>query len=134
MRRWAIVLVVLCGACGRGPVGPRGEVPVRPEEVAFRGLCAAEEAARAGDIPEARRFFFDRSHEYLHELADRVSKSDRAVAAALLEAKERVESLIEGSDAHRRDLADALVELQRSMREAFRVVGLDVPRSWKRCE
>jgi hypothetical protein len=129
MRTWATALVALSAACaGQVP----GDHPVRPEQAAFQALCGAEEAALAGNLPEARRLFFDRSHAYLHELADRVAKGDRAVAASLLEAKERVESLIESRDPQ--ELADALVVLQRSMREAFRVVHLDYPGTWKRCE
>jgi hypothetical protein len=132
--RWMVATVALSLAAACSVESEQlGDTPVRPEEVAFQGLCAAEDAARSGQVTEAGDIFFGRSHAYLHELADRVAQRDRAVAADLLEAKERVEAALRGEDGGAKELAGVLVNLQRTMRKAFRVVDLDSPGSWKRC-
>lgn len=55
-------------------------------------VCAATSAARAGDLPAARQAFYDTAHQALHQLAADAARTDRPVAARLLEAKEVVES------------------------------------------
>lgn len=84
LRRAALaVLLVLAAACG-------DDAAADPLVDAHVALC------EAGDRPaEARELFFDRSHEALHEVARRLDDVDRAQAAALLEAKQRVESGLE---------------------------------------
>lgn len=61
------------------------------------GVCQAADAARQGDPAGARAAFFDRAHQTLHELAAAAQERDRATAARLLEAKERVETGLERS-------------------------------------
>lgn len=82
LRRLALAaLLALTAACGDDRAGD-------PLVDAHAALC---EATAAGPT-EARALFFDRSHEALHEVARRLDDADRAQAAELLEAKERVES------------------------------------------
>lgn len=93
---FAIVLVgAAIGAIARS--GDGGSDPMRgPSFAAARdGLCQAGQAASRGDAAGARAVFFDRSHQPLHELAAAAQERDRAAAARLLEAKERVESGLE---------------------------------------
>jgi hypothetical protein len=91
---------------------------------AVAGLCAAADEARAGDGDDARRTFFDQSHDDLHELADEASTEDRAAAAELLRAKEAVESDFETSSPSLADDLDALVAATRA---SARAIGAPVP-------
>jgi hypothetical protein len=88
----ALLFAVLAG-CG-GSSGGGKTVTVGGERVtvarlvdAHAGLCEA-----ATSPSTARALFFDRSHEALHTVARGVEDVDRAQAAALLEAKEKVEA------------------------------------------
>ena len=86
------------------------------------GLCAAVRDADEGDVAGARTAFYARSHDGLHELAARATEIDPAAAARLLEAKQRVEALLEdGPD--RADLIVALAGLADATAEAAAVVG-----------
>ena len=83
LRLLAAALLVLAVACGGS------DEPPDPLVDAHAALC------EAADRPDqARALFFDRSHEALHEVARRLDGVDRAQAARLLEAKERVESQV----------------------------------------
>ena len=94
LRRAAILaLVVVAGACGDGE-SEDGTITVAGQPVAVAPLVDAHaalcEGAAAPDA--ARRLFFDRAHENLHTVARALEDVDRAQAARLLQAKERVES------------------------------------------
>ena len=56
------------------------------------GLCEAARQGEGGGIDAARQTFFGRSHEGLHLIARALQDEDRAAAAALLEAKQKVEA------------------------------------------
>ncbi len=62
-------------------------VAVAPLIAAHTGLCEA-----ATNTDQARALFFDRAHDALHTVARALQDVDRAQAATLLVAKERVES------------------------------------------
>jgi hypothetical protein len=91
-RTAALLLVLAVAGCGsdegdrRITVGGQ-QVRVASLVDAHAGLCDA-----ARDPAGARRPFFDRSHEALHTVADALDDVDRAQAAQLLQAKEKVES------------------------------------------
>jgi hypothetical protein len=132
-RRAAVVLALALplAACGGGPGPPpeptaRGSLGVVTAADA-RALVAAlcRVAALAGTDPgEAGRTFRDRAHDELHVLAAAVEPVDRAAAAALLVAKERVEAdLSTGAGG----FAAHAAELVRATRGALRAVGLPAP-------
>jgi hypothetical protein len=91
LRRAAIVTLAVLAACGGD--SPRtitvaGQpVAVAPLVDAHAALCQA-----AAEPDAARRHFFDRAHEPLHTVARALEDVDRAQAAQLLQAKEKVES------------------------------------------
>lgn len=83
------MLVVLAAfACGGGDDGP-----IRSGRFAgvHSEVCAARASAADGDL-ETAQATFDDVHVGLHDLAAAAGEEDRAVAARLLEAKQRVEA------------------------------------------
>lgn len=86
-------LALLAAACSGGGSEDRtitvaGQpVAVAPLVDAHAALCQA-----AAEPDAARRHFFDRAHDQLHTVAKALEDVDRAQAAQLLQAKERVES------------------------------------------
>jgi hypothetical protein len=91
----ASMLTTACG--GSSTAAPRtinvagDQVPVAPLVDAEAGLCAAR-ASAATDPVAARAAFYNRSHTSLHTVARALEDVDRAEAATLLEAKQKVES------------------------------------------
>lgn len=84
-----VAIAVLLGAavaCGSTATGESGADPLVSD------ICAAADSALAGHANDAEERFVDRAHQRLHELAAEVTEVDRAVAARLLEAKQRVEA------------------------------------------
>ena len=61
-----------------------------PLSDAAAALCTAKRQA-ATDPLAARRVFYERAHDPLHDLARQAQTADRPAAARLLEAKQRVE-------------------------------------------
>jgi hypothetical protein len=118
-------LVALIGAlpaCDRAPAEAAD-----PLERAFLGLCDAGALASEGRLEEAGRTFQDRSHEFLHELAAETQEEDPAAAAALLEAKQRVEAALAEPDPDPDVLSGLLADLRRAFAAAARAVGDRVP-------
>ena len=97
-----VAVGVVCAAalvsCSRGgraspqsiSVG-NSTVPARQLETAVPGLCRARSQA-AHDPAAAGITFYDRAHAQLHLLAPALAQRDRRLAAALLEAKQKVEA------------------------------------------
>jgi hypothetical protein len=75
------------------------------------GLCATLRAATDDDVVEARTIFYDQSHDGLH-----------ALAARLLEAKQRVEVLLDGTP-RPAELAAAVDRLTHATAGAAEAVG-----------
>ena len=114
-----VVAAVIGAIAGEGDGG--SEATSGPSFAAARdGLCQAGEAASDGDAAQARAAFFDRSHQPLHELAAVAQEGDRAAAARLLEAKQRVESGLEKASS---TLADDLDTLAVVTGKAMAVAG-----------
>ena len=84
--------VVLAACSGSGGDTDDGD----SFSAAAEGLCRTAEVA--DDPAAARDVFFDSVHQPLHQLADETAAVDRAAAAALLQAKQRVESSLESAD------------------------------------
>lgn len=76
-----------------------------PVTDAAAALCTAKRQA-ATDPQAARRVFYDRAHDHLHELARQAQTTDRPAAARLLEAKQRVEHDLDASAAPQRLVGD----------------------------
>ncbi len=81
-----LAVLIAAAACGSDSQAPSG---TSPYTALYQGLCQTHAEATHPDA--ARRTFFDRIHQSLHELAAETAASDRAAAARLLEAKEAVE-------------------------------------------
>ncbi len=111
---------------GPGPtVVLAGEpVPVRRLTAAVEGLCTA--LRQAPDSPSAAETtFFDESHDTLHAIARGLEEVDRPQAAALLEAKQRVEADLAGGRASGGRIADDLRPLVDATRAGL--ARLEVP-------
>lgn len=92
---------------------------------AYDGTCDAFRLAADGSTSEAEATFQDEAHEGLHLLAERLIDIDRAVAADLLEAKQRVEAdLLDDPDG---DLVADLAQLIEQTRRAVERLGVDQP-------
>lgn len=111
------VFAVFTAGCGSG--GDMATVE-NPFGAAASGLCRA--ATEADRPAVAREVFMGIVHQPLHELADDTATQDRAVAAALLEAKQVVESALDNDDS---DLTAALDHLVDATDRALR--ALDRP-------
>ena len=118
-------------ACERGGDGVGSPRQARLREAA-QGLCSAEALARDGQVEAARSRFFDRSHAFLHELAEVVTRRDPTAAAALLEAKQRLESALDptldtGPTPDGPQVAGLVADLRAALGSAAGVVELAVP-------
>lgn len=101
----ATALLVLAVGCGGGSTGGASpgaagpstitvgtdRVPVAGLVGASAGLCQARDASTSNPA-EARAAFYDRAHDAIHTVARALEPVDRAMAAQLLEAKEKVEA------------------------------------------
>ena len=96
--------------------------PDAPPAGLDRAVCEVARQARAGDVAAARTTFAGPVHDDLHRLADELSQADRAVAARLLEAKQRVEAGLESAPGAP-DLAASTDELVRATGDGLRSLG-----------
>jgi hypothetical protein len=127
IRRSALLTVVMLAAvaCSQGRAAP---VPDRERRLrtASQGLCDALFLASQGRVRDAATVFYAETHAYLHELAAELQETDPAAAAGLLEAKQRVERVLDsGADpvgAH-----ELLTRLQRALGDAALAAGLPPP-------
>jgi hypothetical protein len=123
-------VAVVAAACGdRGDAGEATPSPsfgvVTPDAAtaAVLGLC---DLTNATDVVDARATFLDRSHATLHAIAAAADARDRASAAALFEAKQRVEAALarpELPPRFRRDVGTLI----GTTRDALDAIGLDAP-------
>jgi hypothetical protein len=97
----AALVLAACGGYGGAdqvttpPAPPSGSLGVVTSDAAVaavQGLCDVREAPSA---PAASATFYDRTHQELHVIAAATEERDRAKAAALLEAMQRVEAELE---------------------------------------
>lgn len=124
----ALALVaVACGGSGDGSPSTSSSATTAPEVRAFLSLCSMRADVTAEDVTSAAATFQDDVHEALHELAARVEPTDRASAAAVLEATSKVEA----------DLGEASPDLARlgtdvdgligAMRDALDAAAIPAP-------
>ena len=118
------------GSEGSGPTivlaGESAPVPVSRLTGAVEGLCTA-----VGQAPDGRRAaeatFFDESHATLHVVARALEDVDRPAAAALLEAKQRVEADFSGGLASGGRVADDLRLLVDATRAGLARLEVQAP-------
>jgi hypothetical protein len=117
----ALAALVACGGNGKTKT-----ITVAGQPVAVASLAVAQaalcEAVAAPDA--ARRLFFDRAHEQLHTVARALEDVDRAQAAQLLEAKEKVESELSNPPP---TLSDDLRRLAGVYRDGLGRLAITVP-------
>ena len=111
----AIIAVLAARPSGDSTAAPPVNQPAPPADVSA-GLCTAITAAAAADTNAARRAFDD-IHTQLHVIAQDESTKDRARAARLLEAKQRVES----------DLAATPAALEADLRALHTITSTITP-------
>ena len=116
-----VALAVVGMACGPGSDDEATGASGRYAAL-HRGLC--DTSARAADVATARRTFYDGPHQPLHELAAATSRVDRPAAARLLEAKEAVETDLNGTG---QALGADLDRLLEATRRAISAVGEPEP-------
>lgn len=131
-RRWAllvglaVVLAAGCGGQGHSTVTAADQADTAAAlRDAAAALCTAKDQA-AGDPAAARRVFYDRAHDRLHELARLAERTDRPAAARLLEAKQRVEHDLDGPSPPAR-LAGDLDRLLTTTNAALAAISISPP-------
>lgn len=113
-----------CGGSGADTVTIGGDrVTVASLVGAHAALCGAKVSAPT-DPDATRAVFFDRAHEQLHTVARALGDVDRARAAELLEAKQRVES---GLDSRPPTLAADLGRLADVYRSGLGRLAITAP-------
>jgi hypothetical protein len=131
-RALTAALFALVVAAGCGDRGDAGEVTPSPSfgvvtpdaaTAAVLGLC---DLTNATDVADARATFLDRSHATLHAIAAAADARDRASAAALFEAKQRVEAALARAELPPRFRRD-VETLIGTARDALDAIGLDAP-------
>jgi hypothetical protein len=132
---WVVASMVTLAACGgyggsdqvtTPPALPSGSLGVVTSEAAVaavQGLCDVRDAP---DVPAASATFYDRTHQELHVIAAATEEQDRAKAAALLEAMQRVEAELERPLLRAGFSAD-VEGLVGATRGALASIGLDAP-------
>lgn len=106
---------------------PAPETPADGRAAEARNaLCEAAMAVRQQDGATARQIFFGRAHQPLHELAAAAQEKSRAAAAALLEAKAKVETGF-GLEPPATSLGDDLQTLARETGRALAVADGNDP-------
>lgn len=105
------------------PSGSLGVVTPDAATTAVLGLC---DLTSATDVVDARATFLDRSHWTLHVIAAAAEARDRAAAAALLEAKQRVEAALARPQLPPR-FKRYVETLIGATRDALDAIGLDAP-------
>ena len=115
-----VLLLLALVACEADSAGGGAEANAESRRL-VGAMCAAVEAARDGDVDEARDIF-ENNHAGLHALADELSETDRQRAGELLRAKQEVESVLGKAS------GDRLAELLRDLAVATaRAAGGDPP-------
>ena len=125
-----VVALTLLAGCGESSsdrtiqVG-NDNVPIARLQQAATALCSARDEAR-GDVKRANTTFYDRSHDALHTIARALDPVDRALAAKLLEDKERVEADFR-RNAPGPELAAHLDSLAQATRAGLAALSIGVP-------
>lgn len=127
----SLVLALTLCACASGAepaTDAAEEASSLPVSIAHQGVCDARTMAQAGNVEGAALTFESRAHAELHALADRLSATDRAAAAGLLQAKQRVEAaLVDPASASPEAVVTVLAALEGEIATAAEALGLERP-------
>jgi hypothetical protein len=121
-----LLAVVAAGCSGSGDpttTGPTGPVARADADRAVNGLCAL---AGMTDQTAANATFQDEAHRTLHAVAAEAERIDRAVSAALLQTKQRVEADLAEPDLPP-SFSDDVQALLVALRAALETIGLPAP-------
>jgi hypothetical protein len=123
-------LAVVAAACGdrrdAGELTPSSSFGVVTPDTATTAVLGLCDLTNATDVVDARATFLDRSHATLHAVAAAADARDRASAAALFEAKQRVEAALARPELPPRFRRD-VETLIGTTRDALDAIGLDAP-------
>jgi hypothetical protein len=123
MRIAATLLALTLAACSDQAGGSEADL-----QRASQGLCDAQVLAFESNVPRAASVFDREAHGFLHELAADLEEVDRAAAAGLLEAKQRLEAILaDPVRADPQEVAVLITELQRALRDGAEAAGLPTP-------
>jgi hypothetical protein len=122
-----ILVVAVAAACSGsqdpGAADPTGPVARSDADRAVSGLC---ELADETDLAAANAVFQDEAHRTLHAVAAEAERVDRAVSAALLQTKQRVEADLAEPDLPP-GFADDVEALLVALSAALETIGLPAP-------
>jgi hypothetical protein len=127
MRSLPILLAValLAAACDGQEAAGASDAEVAEFRAAVDGLCQTASSLGQNKVAQALQIFGDRTHGYLHDLADDLAKRDRAAAAKLLKTKVAVEiALRDPSFYGRPEIARRFRDLHNTLLRAAKVMGL----------
>ena len=123
MRITATLLALTLYACSDQAGGSEAGL-----QRASQGLCDAQVLAFESNVPRAATVFDREAHGFLHDLAADLEEVDRAAAAGLLEAKQRLEAILaDPVRADPQEVAVLITELQRALRDGAEAAGLPTP-------
>lgn len=121
----AILGLAACGSETQVAPNPAGGELAEHARRATDGLCTIA-GGFTEDLEGASGAFYDRAHDSLHEIAATVEDVDRAVAARLLVAKERVEEDLRAPTLPE-TFAEDVAELLGTTRDALAALDLPAP-------
>jgi hypothetical protein len=126
------VVFAVSGALLFGKRGESGEgvdeLQLRASLVGLRrSLCEFQGLVAAGDVGQAKNFYWDRVHDGTHLLATAVGRTDRSVEARFLEAHAKVERGLSMLAPSLKNDVPPFVVLARASLKKLDVVGADLP-------
>lgn len=120
-----LAVAVLAAACDGQEPAEASDAEVAEFRAAVDGLCQTASSLGQNKVSQALHIFGDRTHGYLHDLADDLAKRDRAAAAKLQETKVAVEiALRDPSFYGRPEIARRFRDLHNTLLRAAKVMGL----------
>lgn len=121
------LVAVACGGSGDGSPSTPPSATTVPEVRAFLSLCSMRADVAGEDVTSAAATFQDDVHDALHELAARVEPTDRASAAAVLEATSKVEADLREASPDLARLGTDVDGLLEAMRDALGAAAVPAP-------
>ena len=128
----AVAAAVLVAGCGGSDADdPDPTLDIRDEPALLResaeGLCRTLELVEAGRLEEAREVFFNRSHDFLHQIAAKGRDAVPRETALLLESKQKIEQGLANPGEPSADLSQAVFDAHAALSELGPQLGLPAP-------